>query len=268
MQIMEYTFNEGHDKLELVMDKFPMDATEVQLRRMWQTVDAIASGTSAMTPSAGSGIIYDSAYGAPAMVTAYSGFQAVDSTHNLRMRFTLPKGLAMVQTVTLSIFLMGFRSGLQQTAQTNLSAAGSAHNHGSVTTGTDNVNHIHGNPNSYAENANHAHGAGGENTNHSHNQDILFTTGGGYSVQINYAGGFHLDRGDGPHPRHRHGERGPHPRHCRNRRLLGCSPPCRRHQQRGEPQPHHPGAEPQQPQRPLRDGPRAERGGHHRRAQP
>jgi len=86
----------------------------------------------------GRAVVYNSRYGAPFIYPAWSGYESVDATHNLRLRFHIPSNLAVLQKTTVSFSGLPFRSGLQSTAAANTSGASS-----SSTTDDENA-HVHG----------------------------------------------------------------------------------------------------------------------------
>jgi hypothetical protein len=67
--------------------------------------------------------------GTAGILIAYGGYQAVDATHNARLRFEIPPQVIVIRRVRVSFSLQPFRSGQQSTAQSATTSGGSPHDH-------------------------------------------------------------------------------------------------------------------------------------------
>jgi hypothetical protein len=75
---------------------------------------------------------FDAKSGSPFIYTAQAGFQAVDTTRKLRLRFHIPSNMSVLQKVTFSFSGMPFRAGAQSTSGASsaiTTSGGSAHSH-------------------------------------------------------------------------------------------------------------------------------------------
>ncbi|MHB8611192.1 MAG: hypothetical protein ACYDAL_02025 [Candidatus Dormibacteraceae bacterium] len=95
-----------------------------QTRRACAVVDCYTAGINDVTPSAATGTVFDSRSGSPTIIKDSSGYQGVDASHNLRLRFEIPQNVQMIQRVLLAFSLQAWRASQQST-----SAGGSAHSH-------------------------------------------------------------------------------------------------------------------------------------------
>src|SRR5438093_3308859 len=59
---------------------------------------------------------FDAKTGSPFILPVWSGYEAVDATHKLRIPFDIPDNLGVIQKVTVSFRGLPFRSGTQTTS--------------------------------------------------------------------------------------------------------------------------------------------------------
>jgi len=109
-----------------------------QTRRASAGVDAFSSGISNVSQTSPSGTVYDSRSGSPSVIKDSAGYQGVDSTHNLRLRFEIPQNVQMIQRVLLAFSLQAWRASQQSTAASNTSGSG-----GSQTPTSSGVSNLH-----------------------------------------------------------------------------------------------------------------------------
>lgn len=132
MQVMGWRMSEGIAELEIIGDQYPLGVSVAEIKRLRKTIEAMALGVSSMSPSGGSGnsIVFDNRTASPNILRSSAGYQGVDSSHNLRLRFEIPQNVGAIQRVLLSFSLQAWRASQQSTASGTTSGSSSANTTG------------------------------------------------------------------------------------------------------------------------------------------
>lgn len=142
VQVMSYTLEEGSPAQEIIGDQYPKSMIVSDLRRLRSLLDGLASGTASVSPSVSSsqgGVVYDSRYGTPGILTFSGGYQPCSGATSgndyngtgaqpYRLGFQIPTNFAVIQKILLT-FTLTTSSTLAVSGNTG---AESGHNHGST----------------------------------------------------------------------------------------------------------------------------------------
>lgn len=111
VQVMGYTLEEGNTAQEIIGDQYPKSMIVADLRRLRSLLDGLATGTGSVSPSVSSaagGVVYDSRYGSPSILSFNGGFQTTSVGNPgvgqpYRLVFQIPTNFAVIQKVLLTV---------------------------------------------------------------------------------------------------------------------------------------------------------------------